>query len=427
MKLTYYADDLVIHCAVLAEPGDEANELLEYVVDACPAALEKKNTMGNTPLMVACRLGRVDFVKILLEANADQSTRNAKGENILHAALTHNPKAAQLKPLLDLFDADLRSHLFLQRKNLHENGTTPLHTWVSQACGVQEDNGRYRYNYYSSYNTKPYTKEKDVVDMLKLLLEYSKGEELEMLNGAGDTCLHTAIMNDMVSLVNVLVQFKPRLLYRENAVGRTPAEVAHDRLTGQKFAKPETLTLNKHEKLAHLPNDKPGEYADQARLKNKTPEQLKEMLTKVGLSGHYDRDVIVQILASMGVENNYHGTQLTDKAKKQVIWDICDTAMAEHTDKRRLVSLNEANDVAKRLGEKYTASRYFSIEARNEGEDSADEEEKEEKKKQATDFSVEQLNNRIGKAWKNEEEKDEEKEEDDDEDKDWCDNCGEYH
>ncbi|CAM1506895.1 Fc.00g065360.m01.CDS01 [Cosmosporella sp. VM-42] len=412
-------NELVIHCAVLADPGVEANELLEYLVEACPAALEKKNSSGDSPLMAACRLGRIEYVKILLDAGADQSTRNSKGENIIHAAIAQNPKAHQLRVLLDLLDADLRSHLFLQRKNLNENGTTPLHTWVSQACGVQEE-PTWNRRYHNSYNSKPYGREKDVIDMLKLLLEYSKGGELEMLNGAGETCLHTAIMHDMVSLAHELVKFKPRLVYRENAVGRTPAELAHDRLVGEKFRKPETMKLDKHSKLENIVNKKPEDFLGQARLKAKTPEQKKELLVNLGLSGYYDTDEIIKTLASMGLESHYHGNELSTKSKKQVIWDLCSTAMEQHPDKRRLVSLNEANDVAKRLGEKYTASRYFSIQARGEDEDGEEEEDNE----PIVDFASQQFNSKLLWAWKGDDDTEEEKANDDSE---YCSNCGEYH
>ncbi|KAK7424963.1 hypothetical protein QQX98_000241 [Neonectria punicea] len=420
-------NDLVMHCAVLATPGDAANELLRYLVEACPGSLEKKNSQGDSPLMVACRLGRLEFVKILLEANADQSTRNSKGENILHAALAGNPKAEQLRGLLDVLDIGLRSHLFMHRKNLNENGTTPLHTWVSQASGVQPENtNRYnRYNsYYNSYVNKPYKKERDAVQMLKLLLEYSKGEELEMLNGAGDTCLHTFIMYNMLSLAHVLVTFKPSLLCRENAVGRTPAEVAHDRLTGVRFAKPKDLTLDKHNKALALASTKPEEFANKAIPGPKAPEQTAELLAGLDLSGTYSRDEISRILGSMGIGKNGHGdSKLDEEATKAVMWDLCLTAMEKHPSKRRLVSLNEANDVAKRLGEKYSASRYFSIQARNEDEDDADEDQED---KEITDFATDQLRSRLSDAWKV---KDDEKVESDSESDaaSYCSNCGEYH
>ncbi|KAF4472702.1 ankyrin repeat [Fusarium albosuccineum] len=427
-------NELVMHCAVLAYPvpGPNANELLEYLVEACPGSLEKKNSQGDTPLMVACRLGRTEYVKTLLAANADQSVRNHKGENIIHAALAGNPEADQLRELLDLLDPSLRSHLFLQRKNLHENGTTPLHSWVSQASGVQPDNvNRYnRYNYYyNRSDSKPYNnREKEVVRMLQLLLEYSKGEELEMLNGAGDTCLHTAIMYDMLSLAHVLVSFRPRLLYRENAVGRTPAELARDRLTGQKFAKPSSLKLDKHNQALTVINKKPGYFAAEANPEAQTEEQRRELLASVGLGDSYSPHDASQILRSMGATRNGGHKKLDDITIKAVMWDLCRTAMEKNPENRRLVSLNEANDVAKRLGEKYSASRYFSIQARGEDEDGEDAEDKEDK---TTDFATQQLNSRQRSAWDktylNRRDRLDSDEDDSSQSAGYCADCGEYH
>lgn len=368
--------------------------------------------------MVACRLGRTEYVKILVAANADQSTRNAKGENVIHAAVTGNPKADQLRDLFNALDAGLRTSLFLQRKNLHENGNTPLHAWVEQASGVQPDDvSRYRYRYYNRSVASPYGNEKDAVDMLNLLLEYSEGEELEMLNGAGDTCLHTAIMHNKVSLARVLVDFKPRLLYRENAVGRTPAEVAHDRLVGQKLSKPDCLKLDKDNHATAVTTKKVEDIAHKSEFAAKTPEEIKELLSGLGLSDSYDTEVASKIPGSMGSGHSNH-KWLSNKEAKQVMWDLCHTMMARHPAHRRLVSLNEANDVAKRLSEKYSASRYFSIQAQGE-DDNGDVEEKEDT---TIDFATQQLNSRLSSAWKTKGDKELIQESFRD-----CSECGDYH
>ncbi|KAF4494819.1 ankyrin repeat [Fusarium agapanthi] len=391
-------NDLVIHCAVLAHPGDNANELLEYLVEACPDFIEKKNSEGDTPLMVACRLGRIDAVKILLAANADQSTRNQRGENILHAAIERNPKAHQLRELLDLLDSDLCSHLFLQRKNLNENSTTPVHAWISQVSGMTL--GTDNRNNYRKYNISGYAKpyighEKESVLMLKLLLEYSKGEELEMLNGAGDTCLHTAIMTGMIAAVRVLVEFKPSLVYRENAVGRTPAELAHDKLTSQKFTMPDKPSIQDRNRVQDTLRKNSGEFIKEAALDAHSKEQ-KRSLESLGLGDTYKPQEVPLILASMGVEKNRSSKRLESRSIDLVLWDLCRTTMKQHPGKRRLVSLNEANDVAKRLGEKYSASRYFSVQARVDG-DEVDPEEKE--SSTTTDFAVQEMKSRLSQAW----------------------------
>ncbi|KAK2600284.1 hypothetical protein QQS21_005003 [Conoideocrella luteorostrata] len=393
-------NDLVIHCAVLGQSKESA-ELLEFLVTNCPEYLEKKTSDGETPLMIACRLGRTDFVKILVDAGADQSTRNLKGENIIHACLAELPKAVQLKSMLDLFDSDLRSHLFLQRKNITENGTTPLHTWIYQSSGLgptgDAEPGYTRfYNQGRYINNTTYANEHDVVTTLQLLLEYSKGKELDLLNGAGETCLHTAVKQNMLSLVKVLVEFNPQQVYRENAVGRTPAELAHDGLISQIIRQPDRPQIDRNEQISQIVSKSTDSYKDEAVLQAKS-DQLKTDITDLGLSGEYTAKDLALILPSMGIGEGKLAKNLPVNKLKSIIWDFMATAMLKHPGKRRLVSLNEANDVARRLGEKHTGSRYFSVESRKDEDDEVASYDG--KKDEKSDFVTVKLVDRLDSAW----------------------------
>lgn len=394
-------DDLVIHCAVLADPTPHANELLDYLIQTCPSALEKKSSNGDTPLLVAGRLGRLQFVKILIEGNADQSVRNSKGENFLHMALAGNPSAHRLRPLLECLDPDLRSHLFMQRKNLSENGTAPLQAWVAQACVADaHNNGRRRYWY--STPTAPYgNREKDALDVLQLLLEFCgpDGNGLDMLSGAGDTCLHTAIMNNHVAIAKALIDFKPSLLFRENAVGRTPAEVAYDTLTSAQLAKPDSNNRhrNNNNSVEDFTRRNAVEFAADAVVKALAPNDIKAKADELGLGGDYSAEEITAIHGSTGLAGSKPARRAGETLAKQAIWDFCDSAMRKHPGVRRLVSLNEANDVARRLGEQETRSRYFSVQARR--DEYEDEEDKDEES--THDFAALELSRQVNSAWEN--------------------------
>ena len=63
------------------------------------------------------------------------------------------------------------------------------------------------------------------------------------------------------------------------------------------------------------------------------------------------------------------------------------------------MSLNEANDVAKRLGEKHQASRYFSIQARDDDDDEEKDGDEEGEAKDVEDFSVQQRNGKWSEQW----------------------------
>ncbi|KAF6843514.1 ankyrin repeat protein [Colletotrichum musicola] len=311
-------NELALHCAVMGYPREETRRLVKYLVQACPSSIEYKSTSGDTPLWIAFRFGRADLARALIKAGANQMVRNNSGENILHAALGGLPQACRLRPVLDLVDPGIIAHLFQQRNNLHESGTTPLHSWITSVCSTYAYSSGRRYNH-----------DGQILRTLSLILEYSKGLELEMLNGAGDTPLHTAVMYRNRLLTKALLEYKPKLLYRENAVGRIPAEVAREEVTGEKFTAPNAISLSYN----NYHNDK-------------EPAALVK------------RDVESFVKKS---EDRGGEERLSDK---QEVWEVVRDVMESFQEKRRLVSLNEANDVAKRLGEKYSGSRYFSIQGR---------------------------------------------------------------
>jgi ankyrin repeat protein len=405
------ADDLIIHCAVMAAPSRESKELLEYLAETCPGSLEKRDSDGNTPLMTACILGRRQAVKTLIAANADQAAKNHKGENMVHALLRYKTKPHRLEAILNLFDQDLlKNHLFQQRKNLQENGNAPIHSWISKAVGIDENaftapKPRYNYYYHNNNNNSYSLSPVEEKEMLTLLLKYTSGKELELLNGAGDTPLHTAIMKDCVPITNVLVKHKPELLYRENAVGRTPFEIAQSRVAEKQFKRPEGANRGDQDKSADnlLEN-----HRDQKNKKSSSAEMFdakrrEDIVAEFGLSGEYQTTELYAIAGALGFalgssdkhKSNDH--KLSDEMIATVMLDLCTTAMKQHPANRRLVSLNEANDVAKRLGERFVGSRYFSVQARAEDEDGEEDEEKdfqdEAKKGNKADFVAQTMKN----------------------------------
>ncbi|KAM0330029.1 hypothetical protein ACHAQA_004199 [Verticillium albo-atrum] len=363
-------NETVLHCAVLGPANEKTNKVIQYLIQACPNSLEYKSTNGETPLWLAFYLGRLDFAKTLIDAGANQSVRNKKGQNIIHAALTWLPKAEKLKELLELMDPKLRNHLLVQRSNLQDDGTTPLHTWVNSCPRGFSHNGM---NKWRGYDSK-----EEAIAVLDLLLGYSGGAELAMLNGPGDTPLHSAVMCHKTDLIDALLTFKPSLLYRENAVGRTPAEIAHTRVISNKFKQPRSL---------------PSHYSHW-----KGPGNLPQR----------DADKFVH-------EKRGRDLKVNDNLLDERIWDLLAGYLERHPGERRLVSLSEANDVAKRISEEYKSSRYFSIQARED-----DDEEKDKKDEEpATDFATDQRSVNGSVAWMPEGAKNQSPEP--------CTGCGEYH
>ncbi|KAI2472158.1 ankyrin repeat protein [Annulohypoxylon bovei var. microspora] len=310
-------NDLVIHCAVMGPSGENTNRLIGYLLKVCPSSFEARSDEGYTPLYLACLLGKVQFAKTLIGAGADQSVKDKELNNIIHAALTNNPKEKQLQELLNLFDKDLRSHMFLQRNNLARGGDTPLHLWLKEANPVV-----YAWNYHRGSNIsyrKLHDEKTENLKILKVLLELSGGAELEILNGSGDTVLHTAVLRHLAGHVRMLVPQNPNLLYRENAVGRTPGEIAYDLFINTKVEDLDPVEANDGNEF----------MAIRAALKKMCPSKDTRSKDSVG------------------------------KYRKERTWQIIEEQLGKIEGKRRLVSLNEANDVAKRLVESYPGQRYY--------------------------------------------------------------------
>ncbi|KAI1826431.1 ankyrin repeat protein [Xylaria intraflava] len=306
-------NDFVLHCAVLGPLGDNTNRVIEYLTKACPSSLEAKTDLGYTPLYLACLMGRVQFAKTLIHAGADQSVRDRGFNNILHACLENEPKHDQLREMLDLIDPELRTDMFRQRNSLTLGGDTPLHRWLRETNTPS----------YKSDSSIPgawwalANESLENVKILSLLLEYSRGGELEILNGSGDTVLHLAVLLSLPEQTRVLLEQNPKLLYRENTVGRTPAEIAHDKF------------INRQPGALCLPD-----------------------------FGHAHRDFARKLIEKDPSSFVSDSEAKPQKPREDVTWDVVQEYLAKTEGKRHLVSLSEANDVARRLGESYSWQRY---------------------------------------------------------------------
>ncbi|KAL3418919.1 hypothetical protein PVAG01_09140 [Phlyctema vagabunda] len=162
-------------------------------------------------------------------------------------------------------------------------------------------------------------------DCVSVLCSFSNGEELEMINGEGDLPLHVAIKNGLSSITAFFLSLNPTLLYRENATGRTPLEMSRDIYTAScvENAPNVSTTTNYH----------PGQY-DHTSIVHRSAQDFMKQDTG------------------------------PEESKKRT-WEICEgtdhKTENEHSRKRRLVSLYEANEVARRVAGMRTARNGESV------------------------------------------------------------------
>jgi hypothetical protein len=274
--------------------------LIKHLVSVLPETLEQKSSEGWTPLLVALYTQCEEVVSFLISSGADQRARDKLGRNVVHTLLGNRNGGAKtsgkkLRSMLNLFGKNGVKEMLLERCINHPGALTPLAYWFSCAGGSWKR-----------------------TNVIEVLSKYSTGEDLEMINGEGDLPLHVAVKQGLSTITEFLLSLNPALLHRENATGRTPLEMARDLyLTSTVQAPPDVFsTYNynpNHEDYNSIVRQPPSSF-----LPSKSgPEESKKRTYEICMQ--VDQELI---------EQGFDG-----EAKR----------------KRRLVSLFEANEVAKRL------------------------------------------------------------------------------
>lgn len=284
--------------------------LLRLLVKAMPNAVNAKSSEGITPLQIAFWHYREPHAKLLIDAGADQTARDKQGNNIMHSLLRRpvstKKKLATLPRMLDLIDRRVVQSLFSERTASHPGSLTPLAQWAQSLA----TNGAYQ---------------KHGVDVLDLIVDYSKGLELDTINGEGNTPLHVAVRESSFDLVEAILRHDPSLLLRENATGRTPFEMAEDRAIGDFCANPPPLP-------------------DQ----NNYGRILRRSRAHTSNSNLVDRNT--ESFAAKEVNSS--------KNDEERVYDVLKEVKSKLGQaKRKLVSLNEANEVARRLAANKSGKR----------------------------------------------------------------------
>jgi ankyrin repeat protein len=303
---------LLIHCVVLGRTNDDTLQLLRYLCKTQPDALHHRSASGMTPLHLAFRLHRVEMIKVLLEFGAEQTCRNNAGDNIVHAILNHGRISSEkdldrVRDLFALIDPRLLASLFTERTTDDPGAATPLARFVR----IMKPDG---------CNDGLLTgKDK----LFQSLLELSNGEDLGIVNGEGDTPIHAAVRYGADSVLRIMLECRADLLFRENATGRTPYEIAEDAyLSKEVFNNPPALSGGQQ-----------NYYNDYARRR-----QLRQQ-PKEAVLDRQPQDFVEE------------PKDVRSGAEK--VWEVCkEFAQKAQGTKRKLVSLVEANEVAKRLARK---------------------------------------------------------------------------
>lgn len=284
-----------------------------------PASIDSQSaTASLTPLALAFLTGRTSAAELLISAGADQTTRDSTAKNLIHQSLI----AMSNQSSIDV--SKLRDLLALIDKRL----ITSLFT---ERC---RDNpgGLTPLAYWLALMNHRYSssRTKLVPEVFTVMLEFGGEEAVKMMDGSGQFPLHQAVKLSYTGLVKLMLEHDPALLVRENAMGQTPFELA------------ESLYIRDCTKgNADIRPYKRRSLEDRVFHEEKDDEE----------------------------ENDVRKT-----------WQLCRDCAKANPRPRKLISVSEAREVARRLAERNKANteRLERLERVNRGEESASDEKNDE-------------------------------------------------
>ncbi|KAL8950980.1 MAG: hypothetical protein Q9222_003014 [Ikaeria aurantiellina] len=294
-------NNLALHGAILSEVSTEKSlEVINYLIAVMPESIEIPSAQhGLKPLALAFLEGKLDAAKALIQAGADQTTRDSSGRNLVHQALIQASKSIptdtkKFKAFLDLIDKRLIRSMLVERYKGGPGGLTPLASWL---IGTK------------TYMYSGFGLQRSVLapEIFTIMLGYGGGEALTMMDGSGQFPLHSAVKTSSPEVVKLILEHDPALLARENAMGQTPFELAHSMYV-RDCAKGNPNIRSS----IYIPLDQRG---------------AKDFVKDMDVDGEWN--------------NNITKT-----------WEICKQFSEKHPRERKLVSVNEAREVAKRLAAK---------------------------------------------------------------------------
>ncbi|KAL8726219.1 MAG: hypothetical protein Q9166_006844 [cf. Caloplaca sp. 2 TL-2023] len=305
-------NNLALHGAVLSNVKHEKSlEVVQYLIAIMPDSIDLGSAQKSlTPLALAFVIGRLDAAEALIKAGADQTTRDSTGKNLVHMSLLYASQASKtdtkkFKDLLELIDKRVIRSLLTERCNDGPGGLTPLALWLAKPSW-------HPYSWYGhsrrQSNLAPET--------FHILQEFGGAEALTTMDGSGQFPLHVAVKSSYAEMVKLILEYDPALLARENAMGQTPLELAHSMYVRE--------CAKGNPEIRHL---------GYRPLEKREPKDFALKENKIEYEDDNDDD-----------EDWNNAITKT--------WEICKACAEREPRKRKLVSVIEAREVAKRLADK---------------------------------------------------------------------------
>jgi ankyrin repeat protein len=251
--------------------------------------------------------------KSLIDAGADPTARDEQGRNMLHLILMGlNNEALTLpnlfKAMSELLDPELIKELATQkmyRASVHDGWglKTPLAEWLQRVQDRQ-------------------------ADMLQTILEVTGGKDLYVMDGLGNYPIHHVVRKDFVKLAGVMLKFDPTFVQLENATGVTPLELSESKLTRSQLVHSSEISSNIFQRRPCI-NQHNMLRTHENTLNSETAIREEE----------YNKDYDPAPFSSL-------------KSKGRQMWELLRDVDLQNPTKRKLVSLQDANQLVERLASK---------------------------------------------------------------------------
>ncbi|XP_063376605.1 serine/threonine-protein phosphatase 6 regulatory ankyrin repeat subunit B [Cydia fagiglandana] len=219
--ITKHNHETAFHFCAIAGNNDVMTEMITHMSAAdVGRALNKQNSVGWTPLLIACHKGHMELVSTLLSNHARVDVFDVEGRSALHLAAEHG--------YLQVCDALLTNKAFINSKA--RNGRTALHLAAMNGYAhlvkflIRDHNAMIDVLTLKKQTPLHLAAASGQIEVCKLLLEL--GANIDATDELGQKPIHAAAQNNYSEVVQLFLQQHPNLVMATTKDGNTCAHIA---------------------------------------------------------------------------------------------------------------------------------------------------------------------------------------------------------
>ncbi|OWR50221.1 serine/threonine-protein phosphatase 6 regulatory ankyrin repeat subunit C [Danaus plexippus plexippus] len=213
--------ETAFHFCAIAGNNDVLTEMItDMSATDVSRALNKQNSIGWTPLLIACHRGHMELVNTLLSNHARVDVFDVEGRSALHLAAERG--------FLQVCDALLTNKAFINSKA--RNGRTALHLAAMNGYAhlvkflIRDHNAMIDVLTLKKQTPLHLAAAFGQIEVCKLLLEL--GANIDATDELGQKPIHAAAQNNFSEVVQLFLQQHPNLVMATTKDGNTCAHIA---------------------------------------------------------------------------------------------------------------------------------------------------------------------------------------------------------